>query len=64
MNKYKCLYNNEEIIVEATTSYNAQTAGFNVFSEKYPRRKIKAYQVTPYLYEKDGVEVDFISQLL
>jgi hypothetical protein len=63
MNKYKCLYKNEEITVEATTSRDAQTVGYNIFSEKYPRRKIKAYQVTPYLYEKGDVELDFISQL-
>jgi hypothetical protein len=64
MNKYKCFYDNDETIVEATTSANAQIAGYNVFQQKYPRRKIKAYQVTPALIERNGQEIDLISNFI
>lgn len=64
MNKYKCFYGNEETIVEATTSANAQITGYNVFKQKYARRKIKAYQITPALIERDGQEIDIISNFI
>ena len=44
--KYQAFYNGKECTVEATSSYNAQTAAFNVFSGMFPRKKIKAYQIT------------------
>lgn len=64
MNKYKCFYDIEEIIVEADTSYNAQTAAYNVFQQKYPRRKIKAYQITPALIEVNGEEIDILTNFV
>ena len=64
MNKYKCFYENDETIVEAATSANAQIAGYNVFQKKYPRRKIKAYQITPALIERNGQEIDLISNFI
>ena len=57
-NKYKCFYNSDDVIVEATTSANAQIAGYSIFTKKYPRRKIKAYQITPALIEKNGQAID------
>lgn len=56
-NKYLCLYDGHTAEVEATTSYNAQIAGYNVFKGKFPRRHIKAHQITPCLIEKEGKEV-------
>lgn len=39
-------YKGEQIEVQSTSSYNAQTAAFNILRDKYPRRKIKAYEIT------------------
>lgn len=64
MNKYKCFYNNDEVIVEATTSYNAQIEGYSVFQTRYPRRKIKAHQITPALIELEGQKIDILSNFV
>lgn len=51
MRKYKAFYNNDTCIVESTSSYNAQTAAFNVFRDRFPRKKIKAYEITVMLLD-------------
>lgn len=64
MNKYKCFYDNDEIIVESATSIKAQEGAFKVFSHKYPRRKIKQYQITPALIERDGAPINIMSNFV
>jgi hypothetical protein len=57
VNKYIAFYKSDELTVEAETSHNAQTAAFNILRDKYPRRKIKAYEITVVLAEINGKEV-------
>lgn len=54
MNGYVCFWKGQRIEVRSTTSYNAQTAAYNVLTDRYPRRKIKAHDITVVLAEKDG----------
>lgn len=56
-NGYICYYKDDQIEVRADTSYNAQTAAFNILRGKYPRRKIKAHEITPVLAERESGEV-------
>lgn len=64
MNKYKCFYKNDEIIVESNSSFKAQEGAFKVFSAKYPRRKIKQYEITPALMERNGESIDLMSNFV
>lgn len=57
MNGYVCFYRDERLEVRATTSANAQIAAFNILQDKYPRRKVKAYEITVVLAEKNGEQV-------
>jgi hypothetical protein len=43
---YKAFWKEEEFDVRSTSSYNAQTAAFNLIRDKYPRKKIKAHEIT------------------
>lgn len=64
MNKYKCFYDNDEIIVESNSSYEAQKGAYKVFAYKYPRRKIKPHQITPALIELEGKQIDILTNFL
>lgn len=56
MNRYECFWINDRCTVEATTSYNAQTAAYNVFSGR-TRRKVRPHDIVIILVEKAGAPV-------
>lgn len=57
MNVYACLYGGNQIDVEADTSYQAQLKGHEHFQNMLKRKKIKSYEVSVILIEKDGKDV-------
>jgi hypothetical protein len=57
MNTYGAWFKGEVIEVEAETTFAAQTAAIGVFAKKFPRHKVKGYQITVLLAAKDGVPV-------
>lgn len=57
MNKYAVFYNREQIEVDAETSLEASNKGVEYFQKKYPRRKIKPWQLAVIIGEKDGITV-------
>lgn len=61
MNGYVCYYNSDSVEVHAETSLKAAEAGRELFQKKYPRRKVKGYEVHPYLAEKDGQPVEHVA---
>lgn len=60
LNGYLCLFGPTGATVEIRTNdgaYAAQQAAERFFAQKYPRRKIKAGQVTAHLAEQYGEPV-------
>jgi hypothetical protein len=57
VNGYVCFYNSHRVEVHAKTTYEAQKAAQAEF-EKLTRRKVKGYQITVHLAEKDGQPVE------
>lgn len=57
MNGYICTYRGETTEVYADTSRQAQLSGKDFFQRKYPRRKVKDWEVTPMLAERGGEQV-------
>lgn len=59
MNGYKCFWKHakEPIDVLASTSLEAQTKATELFQAKAKRKKVKSYEVSVYLCEKDSQEV-------
>ena len=56
-NGYVCLYNGQRVEVHADTTYEAQELARVEFQKKYPRRKVKGYDVTTVLAERGGETV-------
>ncbi len=56
MNRYVALWNGERIELKAKTSYEAQKLA-TVALQKGTRKKVKGYDVTVVLCEKDGEQV-------
>lgn len=61
MNGYVCFYNSDRVEVHADTALQAAEKGRELFQKKYPRRKVKSYEVHPYLAEKDGQQVTHVA---
>jgi hypothetical protein len=57
MNGYICFYRGESIETRADSSYEAQTKTAVWFQKKNPRRKVRGYEITVKLAEKDGQQV-------
>jgi len=57
MNGYICYYENSTCEVRANTPVGAQDVAIAIFQKKYPRKKIKTYQITVMLAEKGGTPV-------
>ena len=56
MNGYIAMWNGKRIEVFADTSYNAQCEAEKEF-QKNSRKKVKGYEITVVLCEKDGEQV-------
>ena len=56
MNGYIAIWNGKRIEVFADTSYKAQCEAEKEF-QKYSRKKVKGYEITVILCEKDGKQV-------
>jgi hypothetical protein len=54
MNGYICFYRGESIETRADSSLEAQTKTAAWFQKKNPRRKVRGYEITVKLAEKDG----------
>jgi len=64
-NGYVCFYKDQRIEVHADTSANAQISAYNILKGMYPRRKIKAWEITVMLAERsDGTAVVHSTQHL
>lgn len=57
MNGYICLYRGELTEVYADTSRQAQLSGKDFFQAKYPRRRVKDWEVAVTLAERGGEQV-------
>ena len=57
MNGYIAFYRNTQTEVHATTSANAQTAAYNILRERFPRTRIRAWEITVMIAERDGEPV-------
>lgn len=57
MNGYVCFYKNERLEIHADTSYEAQQKAMGELQSAYPRRKIKSYDITVVLAERNGQQV-------
>jgi hypothetical protein len=57
LNGYIARYQSETLEVRASTRLEASKKALAHFQEKYPRRKLKSYEVTSTLAERAGVEV-------
>jgi hypothetical protein len=53
-NGYICFYKGEKIEVFADTTREAQKYALSILQKKYPRKKIKEYEITPKLAELKG----------
>lgn len=49
MRQYLCLYEGQKEIVEAESSYQAQEKALPIFQKKFPRRKLKGWQLSVHL---------------
>jgi hypothetical protein len=56
MNGYVCFWNRQRVEVRAESSYEAQQKALPLF-QKNTRKKVKGYDVTVMLAEKDGKQV-------
>lgn len=56
MNGYVCFWNRQRVEVHAESSYEAQQKALPLF-QKNTRKKVKGYDVTVMLAEKDGKQV-------
>lgn len=63
MNKYLCIGFGKKVEVEAATSYEAQQKALPVFQGMFPRKKIKGWQFSVHLVQKEGGEVVIPSTL-
>lgn len=57
MNGYICFYNGQRAEVHADTPLQAQEAARVLFQKRYPRRKVKGYQISATIAEHNGVQV-------
>lgn len=61
MNGYICFYRGERHEVHADTPLKAQEAAREHFQKKYPRRKVKGYDVNVNLAEVNGEQVTHVA---
>jgi hypothetical protein len=61
MNGYVCYYRGERHEVHADTPLAAQELARQHFQKKYPRRKVKGYEINPMLAELNGEQVTHIA---
>ena len=59
MNGYVCFWDSQRVEVYAESSYEAQQKAIPLF-QKNTRKKVKGYDVTVMLAEKDGKQVTHI----
>lgn len=57
MNGYICFYRGERHEVHADTPLAAQEVARVHFQKKYPRRKVKGYEINVNLAELDGMPI-------
>lgn len=57
MNGYICFYRGERYEVYADTPLQAQDAVEVIVQKKYPRRKIKGWDISVMIAEHNGVQV-------
>jgi hypothetical protein len=57
VNGYVCFYNGERHEVHADTPLQAQEAVREVVQKKYPRRKVKGWDISVNLAEVNGQQV-------
>jgi hypothetical protein len=60
-NGYKCFWNRQTVEVTASSSYAAQQAAVKLFQSK-TRKRVKSYDVTVVLCEKDGKQVTHVPE--
>ena len=61
MNGYICYYRGERYEVHANTPLEAQEAAREHFQKKYPRRKVKGWDINTMLAELNGEQVTHIA---
>lgn len=61
MNGYICFYRGERVEVHADTALKAKNKAQAEFQRKYPRRKIKASEVSAVLAERGGETVTHVA---
>lgn len=54
MNGYICLWKGKRVEVYAETTYQAQTKAVEEFKKVAGRKKVKAYEVSVHLAEREG----------
>jgi len=57
VNGYICFYRGERFEVHADTPLQAQEAVRETVQKKYPRRKVKGYEISATIAEHNGVQV-------
>jgi hypothetical protein len=56
MNKYGAIWQGKELEIMADTTYQAQRLAVEQFQKIAGRRKVKGWEITLGLLERDGVE--------
>lgn len=57
MNGYVCFYRGHRHEVHADTPLKAQESALGYFQKKYPRRKIKTWEISATIAERNGEQV-------
>ena len=57
MNGYICYYGDSTCEVRANTTIGAQDVAIAIFQKKYPRKRIKSFEITVMLAEKGSTPV-------
>jgi hypothetical protein len=61
VNVYICFYRGERLEVHADTTLEAQQKAQAIMQKKYPRRKVKGYEINTNLAELGGEQVTHIA---